>query len=388
MLPEGSLSCVAVVNPFLEASISPDLDWIPIRYIRKPREYWRILPDRPPFSLANNILSCTMETYQELLGTNGIARDIVAFAALHQPELLWCVVQGQTEVRLARKISQTLGIPLFIQIWDPLYFWMDTHIPNNWWRQRVLREFEQTVRGCAGFFAASWAMAEQYHSDYGVRSVPFLPSIDARLALLPAPAIHDGHDFIIGGAGKLYPEENWNALFRALDTVDWQIANRNVKIRLLAQDVRLHAKGKMNFEFLGWRSQEESIQLLGEADLLFCPYWFDPYYDTVTRLSFPGKLSTFLASGRPVMFHGPVNASPARFLRENAAGLLCHTLEPAGIIAALTRIIDDQGSYREFTHNGRKAFDSHLTLHTLRRNFAEFLQLDESCLVYPLESKR
>jgi len=378
-LPEGSIACFAVMNPALNVQMTPDLDWIPVEYHSKPRENWKFFSDR--LHMLNRVASWLMEYYNEFVLSEQIAARIKSFAENFKPDLLWCVIQGQTEIHLARKVADSLNIPLYVQIWDPLYFWMDAHIVDNFTKCRLLRKFENIVRSCDGFFAASWAMAEQYRRDYNVRTVPFLPCLDENLALPPAVKIHEGSDFIIGGAGKLYPVEVWSALFRALDSVDWKVENRNIRIRLLAQDAILHADGKMNLEFLGWRSQKEAIQLLSETDLLYCPYWFDPYYETITRLSFPGKLPTFLASGRPVLFHGPVDSSPACFLRDHSAGQLCHSLDPTEIIASLSNLIRNQDIYAELTRNGRDAFDHHLTLKSMRRSFAEFLQIEESSFV-------
>src|SRR6266446_1772314 len=37
-LPPGSVACFAVVNPEVNARLSVDLNWIPVEYVKKPRE--------------------------------------------------------------------------------------------------------------------------------------------------------------------------------------------------------------------------------------------------------------------------------------------------------------------------------------------------------------
>ena len=61
---------------------------------------------------------------------------------------------------------------------------------------------------------------------------------------------------------------------------------------------------------------------LRTADLLYCPYWFDPGFERPCRLSFPSKLSTYLKTGVPVLFHGPEYASPRIFLEQNDAAYI------------------------------------------------------------------
>jgi glycosyltransferase involved in cell wall biosynthesis len=130
-------------------------------------------------------------------------------------------------------------------------------------------------------------------------------------------------------------------------------------------------------EFLGWHSQVETIELLSEADILYCPYWFDPVFVTEARLCFPSKLITYLAAGRPVLFHGPSYASPARFLKEHNAALFCHSLVPSEVAAALQLLVLDKDLYRQTADNGRKAFEEHLTLAAAKKSFFEFLGKSE-----------
>ena len=130
----------------------------------------------------------------------------------------------------------------------------------------------------------------------------------------------------------------------------------------------------MNIEFLGWRSQEETLNIFANSDLLYCPYWFDPAYEVEARLSFPSKLTTYLASGRPVLFHGPAFASPALFLEQNKAAFFCYALDGKIIIEKLNEIITDGELYRLISRNGRLAFDRFLTTDCMRQAFDQLLE--------------
>jgi hypothetical protein len=88
--------------------------------------------------------------------------------------------------------------------------------------------------------------------------------------------------------------------------------------------------------------------------------------------------------GRPVLFHGPTYASPGSFLQENDAGFCCYSLDSNEIVKCLEKVVEDQEYYVTVSANGKKAFEKYLTLHSMRKGFAEFLQLDEEFLV-PLE---
>jgi glycosyltransferase involved in cell wall biosynthesis len=370
-MPEDSIACFSVVNPALRATISTDLDWIPIEYAMKPQEDGgRILPGR-----LGGFSSLFVETYNSLLAINPIANKAITFGKKFGAEAVWCVLEGQTLIRLARRVAKGLGVPLLTQVWDPPYWWLREHRVDRLTRNLVLKEFSLALRESACCAAASWAMAEQYAADFGTKTIPVIPSLDASLALPPAVKIHENSELIIGLAGQIYSFQEWNALIAALDSVDWKIADREVKIRLLGRNAHLNTNGKMRVEFFGWSSQVDTIQLMSEADILYCPYWFDPGFESEARLSFPSKLTTYLAAGRPVLFHGPSYASPDIFLQNNNAGICCNTLDKDGIIACITRLISEDGLYARLARNGSVAFQSHLTLESMKENFFRFLEI-------------
>lgn len=368
-LPQGSLACFAVVEKSLDPIIPPELSWMPYQRRDKPRESWWRLPGH-----LGALTSLVMETYTHQVDVARLAREAIAFGKDFGAEAVWCVLQGQTMIRLARPVAQGLGVPLLTQVWDPPGWWLRARKVDRFSSAGVLDEFGRALRASTRCGTASWAMAEAYQHDYGVCTVPFLPSLDARLALEPGVRLRSDHEIIIGMAGQLYADTEWNALLNALDVLGWKLCGRDVRVRLLGRWAGIGASGKMHVEFLGWRPQDETVSLMAEADILFCPYWFDPAFETEARLSFPSKLTTYLAAGRPVLFFGPPYASPARFLNEHEAGLCCTALDRDTLIAHLERLVTDTELYTRLANNGRQAFDQFFGLKALNRSFLEFIR--------------
>jgi len=365
-MPRGSIAVANVRNPELtDAVLTADLDWVPIKYLRKPREHGRVFRGRAKF--LNPLASFARETYHELVTCRRLTEQIVRFGRDFGADAVLSVLQGQTEIRIARPIAAKLGARLYTMTWDPLSLWLDAHEVNRLSQRRVYRQFRETMRACEGLGAMFWAMAEEYGPKFGVRAVPLVLGLDASFAKPAATAMHSRDELILGAGGKVYPPEIWRALIAALRSVNWTIAGRKVRIRILARESTPPWDGAAPVEFVGWHSQKDAVRMLAETDLLFCPYWLDKAYAEVTRLSFPSKLVTYMATGRPVLFLGPEDASPARFLRENGAG-------------ELQRLCEQPGIYAQLARNGREAFDRHLTLDAFRRRFAELLQVPEESL--------
>ncbi len=375
-LPQGSVACFAVVNPYLKPQVSDDLDWVPLEYFNRPRETWLFSP-----SILSTAISLFMENTYAKVEHRKIVNKAIRFGKSLGVDMVWCVLEGQTMIRLARPVAKGLGVPLLTEVWDPPYWWLRENGVDKFTQSQVVREFERAIRHSATCAAASWAMAERYQHDYGVRSIPLIPSLNTSLALQPAQGLNCGKEFTIGIAGQIYASEEWMALVAALDSVNWKIEGKNIKIRILGRRLNVEANALMNVEFLGWATQQDTIKLMSEMDVLYCPYWFSKQFETESRLSFPSKLTTYLAAGRPVFFHGPEYASPARFLKENRAAVCCCSLQKEEIIAKLSLLLSDNNLYVNVAFKGSQAFEKYLSLSSMRQSLADFLQVSADFLV-------
>lgn len=368
-LPEGSVSCFTVLNRELDPEITHQE--IQTQIVSKPREH-----KLRHFLGRLGALECYIaERYTDKVTVSRIARQAAAFGRNFGADAVWCVVQGQTMIRLANKVAELMNVPLLTQVWDPPTWWLRANKVDSWSQKLILADFASAMRKSERFAAASWAMAEKYQDLYGCSSVPVIPSLDAILAKPPAEKINSDDELTIGMAGQLYSVSEWENLLLTLQHSNWKVGKRSVKVKVLGRALSLNSNTAMNVEFLGWRSQAESIEILSQLDVLYCPYWFDPVFKEEASLSFPSKLTTYLAAGRPVFFHGPEYASPARFLKQHNAGALCHDLARTTIYNNLEQLASDVDFYKSLAINGSRAFHEHLTLNTMRNNFAKFLGL-------------
>jgi glycosyltransferase involved in cell wall biosynthesis len=379
LLPKDAIACFCVVNPELDASVTPDLDWFPIQFATKPLEQTHSRTG-PRATIFHKLYNFAWETYVSRIKIPQLAASVIEFGRQQDCDVVWCTLEGQTMIRLARRVADGLGVPLRTQVFDPPYWWLRVHNVNKFSSREILAEYNAALQHSRSCAAASWAMAEEYHRIYGTKTVPVVPSLNAELAY--PPHHHNLEDaFIIGMAGQLYASREWQALLDALNYAEWKIAGRDVKLWVLGHHVTFNAYSKMHIEYLGWHSQAETIEILSNASLLYCPYWFDPAYKAEARLSFPSKLVTYLAAGRPVLFHGPEYASPHRFLAQHNAGFSCHSLEPEHMIDVLTQVSTNTDLYSRIAQSGTRAFQEHLTVQTMRSSFAKFLEVDESFLL-------
>lgn len=328
---------------------------------------------------AGELCSLLGEAYNVGLKTAPIIDGVVAFGEMFEPDIVWCVLQGQTMIRLALPVSTRLKVPLLTHVWDPPGWWMRAHHVNRWTRRKIITDYETTLRGSFRSFVASEAMANAYGNEFGVKVEYFMPSLARELRYPPAKSIHPSEKFVIAMAGQLYAIDEWNSLLIALDSCGWKIGERDVEISLVGSHSRvpLSTSQAERVKMHGWLSQEETIRVCSEADLLYCPYWFSVEFEEEARLSFPSKLTTYLAAGRPVFFHGPSYASPAKFLQRNDAAFLCHSLQIEDILESLTSATSDVKRYGLIASNGSKVFIENMTAESMEARFKKFLNLEE-----------
>ncbi len=287
-------------------------------------------------------------------------------------------------IRLALPVARRLGVPLLTQVWDHPSWWLDAHMVDPLTSWSVVRIFDRVLRNRACIGTPSFVMEEEYRKKYGVPAINLIASINRESVLPPSakpPLFSADHDTIlIGLAGQIYAKQEWNSLIASLDSVEWTLAGKKVKIRFLGreQEVQGTPIGKDRLELLGYRSQDETIRLMAECDILYCPYFFDERRIEIARTSYPSKVTTYLASGRPIFFHGPDYSAPAIFLKQNHAAELCHALDADDVVQTLSRLALDEEHYRMIAKNGHATLVKHLTFDSLEQKFRRFIGFEDN----------
>lgn len=374
--PKDNICCFAVTLSN-QSLISPDLDWLPIAYGRRPRD--RGFQQLGRYSA--RLTSFPVQQYVKMTQLPALITQAVEFGRKHNVEMVWAVLNSPILINMARKVASSLGAELVTSIFDPPErLALDLRF-DGLSRHILLQEFERVLRASVRCGVASEGMQDEYRERYGIKSVVLILGAHPNLRRPPAKEPNSDKQFIIGFAGSMYAGQPWQALLSALSSINWRIDGRDVIVRFMGPGIHAQAEGRAHIEYLGWRSHEETVRLMSQVDVAYLPYWFDEPHSLAVRLCFPGKLPTYLAAGRPVLFHGPQDSSPARFFHRFPVGICCHSLEESEIISSLRRFATDREFYALATQAGQTALDEELGLHVLRRHFAALIGIEESQLL-------
>ena len=338
------------------------------RWGRKVQESTRALFDR----------------YVDMQHLPKLVDQIATFAAQTKPDLVWVPLAGPTMINIAGTLPSRLGVPMIATVWDP-----PDYALSHYWGirghalERVMTRFSDAIRGSVRCAVASTEMKEAYEQRYGTPCVPMIHGLPESDWLAPDGLRPPNEPFVIGYAGSLYARREWDALIESLASLQWRVAGRETIVRVLAASFDVRVTGPARIEFLGWHSTTGAVKILSGCDVCYVPYWFDEAFRPGVELSFPNKMSLYLAAGRPVVFHGPERSTPTRFLERWPVGVACHSLDPRTIGDALTVAATDAAFHERAAAAIPQVLRAELGLHVFRRRFAEFVGVDESVLAAP-----
>jgi glycosyltransferase involved in cell wall biosynthesis len=378
VLPKGSVSTFCVLNPDLQnIEADPELAHMPLEYAPKPREM-----AFPGTGLTREIKSHLAEEFRIRAALPRLVDQIAEFAKRERCDTVWAVLQGQTMVRLAGRVAKRLKAPLFTLVWDPLDWWLKSNQVDRWSAKKALKEFDDTIRASKAVATASHAMTEEFRRLYGTRGVALMASHPKENSYkLPGRPHKDGK-LVIGMAGQFYAWVEWQTLIKTLNDQNWKIGGREIYLKVCGHYMLEQANIPADrVDFKGWQSQHDTLRILAkEADVLYCPYPFDPSMREVSRLSFPGKLIAYFAAGRPVLFHGPVESSPGQYLLQHDAGVVTTGSGPSNVFNALERLASDEQYFADRAASSQRVFAAEFTLDTMRERALEFFETTEQAL--------
>lgn len=397
-LPRGLLVNYSVVNPALgKLTIDDEFKDIPVKYIKKPNEHFLVLILNklaryeeyikktritrtffdllaPILNVCLDILSYLREIYVETFLIPKITKDIIKFTQVHKVEKIWAILQGQTMITIAHELSVKTKIPLHSQVWDSFEWFAKATKIDRFTTKIIYKKLNRVLQKSKSCACASWEMAEKYINKYKIPCYPVISGIDKSWKIKNPQGSKDV--IIIAMAGQIYAGRELLTLLDILDELKWNFEGKKIIFRYLGYnflDSYFSGHNPRNIEYMGYRPQRETIKILSECDLLYCPYWFDLNFKEECSTSFPSKLSTYLAAGRLVLFHGPDYASPSKFLERYDAGVLCNQPGRDNLKNCLLDIMQNPQKYSHILKNAEIAFDKYLTTDYMKEQFSKFI---------------
>lgn len=316
--------------------------------------------------------------------------DIVAAGVCagkrHNAGLVWAILHEPAITLAAAEVADRLALPLVATVWDPPEYVIRRYGADRFTLRRIMEAFGKAVSRSRMCGVMSEAMGRDYQKRYGAKTVVMRLGIRDSDRHFPRPKPRRDGEATIGFCGDLYAEDEWQAFLRALVSSGFRVADREIHLRIIGGKALLRSPVPMRAEYLGRRSGDEAIRLLAEADIAYVPYWLDPAYSIAARESFPTKISTALAAGTPVMFHGPSESSVTDLMRQYPIGVSCASHDPSAILKAVSDLLSP-GRYTACGQAITAAIASEFSMRVFLQRFANLIGAPEQELLWQTESE-
>jgi glycosyltransferase involved in cell wall biosynthesis len=310
-----------------------------------------------------------------------LTRQAVAFATGQRVEAVWGVLDGPTSIAMAVRVAHALRVPLFTLVWDDARHLVKSLQLDRLTASRLLRDAADAITKSKRCAVISEAMKERYEQAFGTECVIVRHGMPLKKMRRTEPPA--ARAFRIGFAGTMSAPEEFRSLIEALTRVRWHIAGKRFAMTVIGRRIDVRADVPVDIEFLGWRSVDDTIDILSRCDICYLPQPFSPASPEFTTLSFPTKFTTYLAAGRPILLHAPPHASLVPYQQRAPFAVWCRSLDSDAIIAALTQIATDRDEYVRLAANGRRLLEEEFTEESFVSAFARFLGLDRTELRVP-----
>ncbi len=252
-----------------------------------------------------------------------LAKNVLRYIEEHRPRQIWAVMNSTVVVDVVAELCNQFSSSLLVHVWDDRKHIFAQRQLDRLSTRRTERRFQKALSHAAKLAVIGPEMAEEYAHFTDAPAVIIRHGISDDVV----PRGHPSHseEFRIGISGSMYCYSAWKAFLGALDALDWKLHGKKVVLYIAASDIHLYSFKAAECRFMGWRSSREVLEMLENCDLLYLPQPFEPDSQPLARLSFPTKLSSYVATGRPILIHSPSYGSLTPFSKTNQVGFLSNT---------------------------------------------------------------
>lgn len=383
MMPAGKLAGYFPVNKPQAAQLPDELAQVPAAFAQvrfehaAPSRLGR--PGRAFAALTNQL------AFRRHL--QGLVAQAVALGQSHRAEAVWAILDAPTSIAMAEPVARALGKPLICLVWDDAQHLAASLGLDRLASAAMARHKAIALQAAERCAVIGETMQRRYAADYGTTGVILRHGLPRQHLQTLRKCDNGEQVFSLGFAGSMSAPCAFNALLAALDSTNWTIAGRAIELRLVGPRFDMRSNQPALFRSYGWRSLSETISILSGCDATYLPQPFAKERRNLAELSFPTKLTTYLATGRPILLHAPEYASLPQYHLRHPLGMYCRSEEPKVIIESLNRLITDSEAYEQASASARKVYECDFTEQQFRNSFAQFLAVAPEMLSHHRSSE-
>ena len=227
------------------------------------------------------------------------------------------VAHGGLDFHTAFLLSKKLQIPFFLQVHDDVAYTSAGRVSAQ--------SMGEVWQGASARFVISRELGDEYVRRYGPEEfVVVTDGLDRLAAKLRTPT--DGLRIYFMGLFHIGYEKNLEALIKAIQLLPVGLTSK-CSITLRCDYIRPALLRQTSLlRVLPFGSESDVQADLAEADCLYLPLHFGEADRPFAAYSLSTKMVTYLGSGLPILYHGPIGTAAYNLLEKHRAAALATSL--------------------------------------------------------------
>ena len=179
-------------------------------------------------------------------------------------------------------------------------------------------------------------------------------------------------DFVVSYVGNLGNAQDFTPVMAATH----QCADLPIKFLLVGGGIKYEAlqeeaaqSGLTNLELCGYQPRETTPWINASSDL--CLVLLSPH---VRNFSFPSKIYTLMACGKPILLYGHPEADVARFVRDTGIGWIVPNDDIDGFVATIRRLYQSRKELEECGNRSIAAVQERFTAQAVAQQYHNLIE--------------
>ena len=234
----------------------------------------------------------------------------------------------------AYQVAQKLELPYYLSVHDDLRY----ALQGSLLFKEGMSKIAEVWQGAEARFVISDELGKEYGRRYGQQAYTIVTDGLDQIPEKPQIRPINSCKIYFMGLFHVSYEVNLRALLQALEILDtlrpdWHFA---LTCRCGFINPEVLAK-RFPVTLLPFASEEEVMRDLDQADMVYLPLPFGQEYESFVLYSLSTKMITYLGSGLPIIYHGPVKAAVSQLLAQHQAAIMINSLDPHCIVETLIK---------------------------------------------------
>ena len=318
-------------QPFDSMSVNTGFE--PEKSVGVPEEHW---PVRPSLGRLDRTRWSNLGNYLETFSRRFFARKFSRYLAANRPDVVHILPHKASDFPIAWQLSRKRGIRVVMSIHDDLIHNLGAH-PLRHESEAMLQQIWQEV---PTVFVISEELGREYARRYGQRDYVFLTDGVDNVPDQVRPVLPQRlHVYFMGQFHYMYGD-NLRQLARTLATLKSRRPGMDIRLTLRCGGLPQELKLDFPVEVLPFSDQTAVEHDMETADVVYLPLQFGTESADFIRYSLSTKMVTYLASGIPILYHGPAAAAAGKLLATHSAAFLATSLDEATLVSQLQQALD------------------------------------------------